>query len=256
MYWTSVNTCVLNTVERPDRYAHIVKELYSLNIVDYKIFSFPANREDPEHGIYENVIHILQSNINEKKPILIIEDDAVALENASANSDVFEFIKNTNQNDWDMIRLGYNKPIYIDQIPGYKSLYRGNCVYTTATIYSYPFAKRLIDTTLKPKKYEHIDWYLARITGRTILPLNTLFIQGYHGSDNIWSSNSNNLMDEMLNNPKSYHTKYINIGHSYIDSLLPRMVVYYVLLAKYHSIFDIIGFKAKIKYEINSICHI
>lgn len=270
--WRIYDIHIINTIDREDRYHHIIHELNRVGITRYKIWRFQNHKKDfVKRALYDNIQTIFKECIFDK-PILILEDDSIFIDsNTYLLYDIKLFIDYSDCHDWDTIRLGYTKPIYIDKVQF--NLFRGNCSYTTGVIYSPVFAKQLfhylsyiddyeyhIGNTIyndnkNDKQYLLYDWFLAKISGRCILPVDTILIQGYHGSDNEWNIK---YMNELIQDPMKYHTKYNSIGMIYsfpsyknIIYYVPSFIRYYIIMMKYHNIWDII--RGKITYELRNV---
>lgn len=260
--WEIFEIHIINTLERDDRHNHIISELSKIGISRYRVWRFPCHdKNEVRKALYDNIKTIFE-HCSFSKPILLFEDDAMFIKSKLyLLHDIEQFIFRSSYDAWDTIRLGYTKPIYIEQIKD--NLYRGNCSYTTGVVYSPTFAKKLLAYLrntrynyhiLKNNEYLLYDWFLAKISGRCILPIHTILIQGYHGSNNNWNRK---YMDEMVNNPLEYHNKYIDIGkryslpsHECSAHYIPFCVRYYIMMIRYHALIDII--KGKITYELRN----
>lgn len=252
--WDLCNIHVINLYSRDDRYEHITKELSRAGIENFTIHRFHKHPHSAALGLFENVIHILSENVCVQKPILIFEDDAMFHDSAMPLlENVYDYITSPTK-PWDTIRLGYNKVMFTQKLNDH--LYIGNSASATANIYSCEFAIRLIDRYKGQVPNRHLDHELARISGRNILPKQSILGQGLLGSDNVWPNAS--AMKEFLADPIACQQKYNNMGKKYFDSYayLPSCIKYYWLMCKYHKWYNVIGFNPIIYYETRQLCHI
>ena len=256
MIWDLCSVHAINLFERKDRYMNLQNIFKKLEIKDYDILQVEKHKTDSALGLFENVLCILEKSLKfENKPILIFEDDvSIVPEFLFYLEKVESFILNCNM-DWDTIRLGYCKPIYVEKIDDY--LYRGNCCQTTCTIYHPKFAKALLKIQAKPKV--HIDHTLAKISGRHILTLDSVFTQGDFGSDNDWGKSQlfcKDFYKEFLKEKSGYIEKYNKIGKYYKDSCIPMQFLYFFLMLRYYNWYKVTGIQPSIKYETKNVCRI
>lgn len=252
--WDICDIHVINLYSRGDRYEHMIKELKRVGITSYEIHRFHKHPTNSALGLFENVINILSIGIHSKKPILIFEDDAIFIETSMPLLDcIYDYVQSPTY-PWDTIRLGYNKAMYSQKINN--NLYIGNAVTSTANIYSVEFANKLVNKYKGQVPKIHIDHQLAQLTGRNILPVRLITMQGHWGSDNEWPNKA--AWKEYLKDPVSFQEDYNKIGwkwfHSY--TFLPMQIKYYWLMCSYHKWYDVIGFKPKLCYEIKNVCNI
>lgn len=244
---------VINLLHRDDRLAHIKKETKALKWDNVIIKRFLKNDEDPCMGLIQNVRICLEEYFQKHcdRPILILEDDAMLIpDNIRFLEHIVQFINQSPDHTWDTIRLGYSKPIYRKQVEGYPELYWGNCSYTTAVIYSRPFAESLITLLQNPPKQYHYDHLLAKSTPRNILTWNNVFTQVSLPSDNTWFY-SRSIQKRFAKHPSEYIQKYVIIGQRVMNIvIIPFTIKYYILMMIYHKPQHVLGWNPKINYSM------
>jgi hypothetical protein len=127
------------------------------------------------------------------------------------------------QNEWDTIRLGYWKGIFMEKLDG--SYYRGNCLGTHAIIYSPYFACKLLDDNRSFEEKGIIDRYISSISGRHYLLRTSVCYQTGGLLTNVLWPNSK-IQGEFLKNPIHFQLKYQQRTHmawNYCGKYLPKI---------------------------------
>lgn len=262
-----VDVYVINLLTRDDRLKHIRDQLEQLSLASCaRIQRFHRHPTDPGMGVQESLNACLhhaieqQDSLKQQRPILVLEDDAKALEcNLWMLEHVINFIKDHHRNcqegAWDTIRLGYSKPIYhrslqtltpeaAAAVDTTHCLYWGNCAATTAVIYSRHFAGQLhryLSSHDNIKPGSQLDHVLAKMTPRNVLTADNLFTQARSlPSDNIWWS-ALDRQAAFMKDPETYIDRHIRISQFYRDNLvaktlLPRRLVYLWLMLRFHGL--------------------
>lgn len=174
-------TFIINLVEREDRLKNSIKQLSFFGLQNYEIFeAIKPKFDEIDTRLYENYSKNLSycykkyvvgatgcklshlkiiKNAMEKNydKIMILEDDFLFCENF--NSQLFQFLKNLKDINWDMLYLGGNNrclPISSYCIPTkIKNLYKCNEVKCT---HAY-----ILDSKLFPKIVKDLETYTAEI---------------------------------------------------------------------------------------------
>jgi hypothetical protein len=240
---------VINLNTRDDRMEHIQNEFARVGIKNYEVCRFDRHPVHGATGMFTNSILILEKGLANGKPILIFEDDVIFRDDRlHLLQAIKKFMDIQSPEDWDTIRLGYSKPMFLEPVNDFKGWYRGNCVSTEAVIFSIPFARRLV-AKYKGNIPLHVqyDVQMAKVTGRTIIPVDPITIQGPFVSDNVWPNPKH--QEAFLRDPEAYMGHFIRIGQRYQDSLLPGWVVYWILMAQFFRLKDIVGWNPRMWYE-------
>jgi len=201
--------------ERSDRYNSACKEFESVGLGDSVYFHRPKLCEKGgAYGLFESVYWCLNHSLmnNPNKMILIFEDDI------GFNVDQFktiqfpEFFHNSNNfNEWDTIRLGYWKGIFIEHLIN-TDFYRGSCHATHAVIWSPLFAKKCLEDKTPFEKRDIFDWYIIKVSGRHYLIKNSSCNQKSGlGTNIIWPSVD--IQNRFQLNPTEYQLKYQRRTH-------------------------------------------
>ena len=128
--------------ERDDRYVLACAEFMKIGIFD-KVYFYRPER-DPIGNILGSTLWCLNHSLlrDPSKNILIFEDDVCFPDKGFMQIHFNEWFKYF-QTEWDTIRLGYWKGVFMENLDGV--FYRGNCRAGHAIIYSPWFAKKLLD---------------------------------------------------------------------------------------------------------------
>jgi hypothetical protein len=211
--------------ERDDRYVKVCEEFKKVGIFDKVRFYRPERDvEGGAIGLFKSTLLCMYDALSRSclKNILIFEDDVCfstgSWPNVSFNEWFIYF-----QSEWDTIRLGYWKGIFMEDLDGV--YYRGNCRATHAIIYSPWFARKMLEDTGRSFQEKGIiDWYLSSVSGRHYLLKNCVCYQRPGMiSDISWPMKS--VQMEFSENPIVFQLNYQTHTHlvwKYFGWILPK----------------------------------
>jgi len=207
--------------ERDDRYQQVCAEFKKMGIFEKIMFYRPD--PDPIGTSFSSTLACLNHALihDPLKNILIFEDDVCFLSMRFLRIAFNEWFI-YSQTEWDTIRLGYWKGIFIENLDGV--FYRGNCRAAHAIIYSPWFARKLLDDTRTYKEKGIIDQYLSHVSGRHYLLKNAVCYQRPGFTSNlVWPDK--NVQANFLENPIQFQLKYQTRTHmawEFIGKYLPK----------------------------------
>jgi hypothetical protein len=154
-----------------------------------KFFFAPLDKNSSVESLVTSVVTILRREMNKGRPILIFEDDLVFIpERVHYLDELLAYVQDKKTyKDWDILRLGYRRGRFIDNVHG--NIYRGTGNGSEALVYSPDFAKAFAKTEFSQLKglQQHIDHYIKEITGRALMPYEPVFLCGVMGSNIRWN---------------------------------------------------------------------
>jgi hypothetical protein len=219
MFLTEVlkNNCNIYCIclqERPDRYKHACLEFDKVGIREYVHFHRPTRHEKGGiYGNFESMLWCLNNSLQRDpmKLVVIFEDDVCFSVN-NFKSFNFDSIFLKFIHEWDTIRLGYWKGVFIEHLNN-TSFYRGNCRGAHAVIWSPIFAQKVLKHNITIEKRGVIDWYLSEISGRHYLIHKALcFQRPGMTTDVIWPFT--NIQNNFQENPIQFQLKYQQRTHN------------------------------------------
>lgn len=238
-----------------DRYDSACKEFTKIGLNNFVHFHRPKRHiKGGIYGNFESMLWCLNDSLKKDptKLILIFEDDICFSGNRLYRLS-FPSIFINNLEDWDTIRLGYWKGVFIESL--YEDIiktafYRGNCRGAHAIIWSPIFAKKVINHNITIEERGIIDWYLAEYSGRHyLLDKGICYQKPGFMSNTIWPYQK--IQNNFLENPIKFQIKYQERTYN-AWKLLGRFISNHFLCGLFQlgivmDIHEIIGMISKMK---------